>query len=161
MKQKNFFFEKKKSKWPTQKNWVFQPPPKAEQLSPKFHKLVLGWVGLIDAKDIHFAQPIWSSGCPTAWFVKFWRKLLSFWGWLKNSVFLSRPFWNFFAKKKKFFCFIPIKISQHWDSKAFWKYWWLHWFPENFWCAYTFATQCTFIGSDHTELCRHVYYFLV
>ena len=25
-------------------------------------------------------------------FVKFWRKLLSFCGWLKNSFFLSRPF---------------------------------------------------------------------
>ena len=35
--------------------------------------------------------------------VKFWRKLLSFWGWLKNSVFLSRPFWIFFFKKKKIF----------------------------------------------------------
>ena len=39
--KKNFFFEKKNSKWPTQKNWVFQLPPKAEQLSPKFHRLVL------------------------------------------------------------------------------------------------------------------------
>ena len=28
--------------------------------------------------------------------VKFWWKLLSFWWWLKNSVFLSRPFWIFF-----------------------------------------------------------------
>ena len=35
-------------------------PPKAEQFSPKFHKLVLG---LVDAKGIHFAQPIWLSGC--------------------------------------------------------------------------------------------------
>ena len=132
MKQKN-------SKWPTQKNWVFQPPPKAEQFSPKFHKLVLGWIGSIDAKGIHFTQPIGASGClteaqftpknlslhRTAWqphrlskmdalrinwsyspkdqFVKFWQKLLSFWWWLKNSVFLSRPFWNFFLK---FFYFV-------------------------------------------------------
>ena len=74
--------------------------------------------------------------------MKFWWQLLSFWRWLKNSVFLSRPFWNFFAKKI-FFCFIPIKISQHLkDSKDFSKFWWLPWFPENFWCAYTFATQC-------------------
>ena len=28
----------------------------------------------------------------------FWRKLLSFWWWLKNSVFLSRPFWKFCCK---------------------------------------------------------------
>ena len=66
MKQKKIFFLKKKnSKWPTQKNWVFQLPPKAEQLSPKFHRLVLGLVGLIDAKGINVTQPIWLSGCPT------------------------------------------------------------------------------------------------
>ena len=58
-------FEKKNSKWPTQKNWVFQPPPKAEQFSPKFHRLVLGLVGLIDAKGINVTQPILPSGCPT------------------------------------------------------------------------------------------------
>ena len=28
--------------------------------------------------------------------MKFWRKLLSFWWWLKNSVFLSLPFWIIF-----------------------------------------------------------------
>ena len=61
MKQKTFFFKKKNSKWPTQK----KPPPKAEQFSPKYHKLVLGWEGSIDIKGIHFAQPIWSSGCST------------------------------------------------------------------------------------------------
>ena len=37
--KKNFFFVKKDSKWPTQKN-------------------------LLDVKGIHFAQPICSSGCP-------------------------------------------------------------------------------------------------
>ena len=63
--KKKIFFAKKISKWPTQKNWVFQPPPKAEQFSPKFHKLVFGWVGSIDTKGIHFAKPKWSSGCPT------------------------------------------------------------------------------------------------
>jgi hypothetical protein len=121
-------------------------------LSAKFYKLVLGWVGSIDAKGTHFAQPRLSSGCPmeaqftaknaflvffavncfcrTAWrlyglskmnalcinwsyspkdqFLKFWRKLLSFWGWLKNSVFLSRPFWTFYFTKLFFFCLIPI-----------------------------------------------------
>ena len=54
----NRFEAKKKSKLPTRKNRVFQLPPKAEQLSPKFHGLVLGLVGLIDAKGIDFAQPI-------------------------------------------------------------------------------------------------------
>ena len=39
-------------------NSVFQISPKAEQFSPKFHGLVLGLVGLIDAKGIDFAQPI-------------------------------------------------------------------------------------------------------
>ena len=46
------------------KKWVFQPPPEAGQFLPKFHKLVPRWVGSIDAKGIHFAQPIWLSGCP-------------------------------------------------------------------------------------------------
>ena len=41
------------------KNRVFQPPQKAEQLPQKFHGLVLGLVGLIDAKGIDVAQPIW------------------------------------------------------------------------------------------------------
>ena len=64
--KKNFFFEKKNSKWPTQKNWVFQPPPKAEQLSPKFHRLVLGLVELIDAKGINVTQSMW----PWGWLTK-------------------------------------------------------------------------------------------
>jgi hypothetical protein len=53
----------------TQKNWVFQPPPKTEQFSRKFHKLVLGWVGSIDGKGIDFAQTILLSGCPTCAFL--------------------------------------------------------------------------------------------
>ena len=51
--KKKYFFEKKNPKWPTQKICVFQLPPKAEQLSPKFHGLVLGLVGLFDAKGIN------------------------------------------------------------------------------------------------------------
>ena len=58
MKQKIFF--EKKSKCQTEKNGVFQQPPKAEQLSQKFHKLVLGLVELIDTKGISVAQLIWS-----------------------------------------------------------------------------------------------------
>ena len=63
--KKNFFLNFFFAKWPTQKNWVFQPPPKAEQLSPKFHRLVLGLVGLNDAKSINVAQRIWPWGCLT------------------------------------------------------------------------------------------------
>jgi hypothetical protein len=40
-----------------------QLPPKAEQFLPKFHRLVIGLVGLIDAKGINVTQPIWPSGC--------------------------------------------------------------------------------------------------
>ena len=40
IQKKCFFLEKKNLKWPTQKNWVFQLPPKVEQLLPKFHRLV-------------------------------------------------------------------------------------------------------------------------
>ena len=36
------------------KNWVFQPPPKAEQFPPKFHGLVLGLVGLKCPHKINF-----------------------------------------------------------------------------------------------------------
>ena len=28
------------------------------------------------------------------------------------------------------------------NCSAFWGGWWLVWFPEIFWCAYTFSTQC-------------------
>ena len=59
------FFLKKNSKWPTQKKLSFSTSPKAEQFPPKFHELVLGLVGLLDAKGINMIQPIWPSGCPT------------------------------------------------------------------------------------------------
>ena len=39
MKQKNFFFEKQNSKWPTQKNWVFQN----HQFSIFFFKNFMDW----------------------------------------------------------------------------------------------------------------------
>ena len=42
----------------------WKPPPKAEQFLPKFHRLVLGWVELIDAKGIDVTQSTWSWGCP-------------------------------------------------------------------------------------------------
>ena len=40
------------------KKLSFSTSPKAEQIPPKFHGLVLGLVGLIDAKGIDLAQPI-------------------------------------------------------------------------------------------------------
>ena len=42
------------------KKLSFSTSPKAEQFPPKFHELVLWLVGLIDAKGIDLAQPIWS-----------------------------------------------------------------------------------------------------
>ena len=57
--------EAKKFKMADSKKLSFSTSPKAEQFPPKFHGLVLGLVGLIDAKGIVLAQPIWSSGCPT------------------------------------------------------------------------------------------------
>ena len=63
--KKKFFFRNKKIKMADSKKLSFPTSPKAQQFPPKFHGLVLGLVGLIDAKGIHFAQPMWSSGCPT------------------------------------------------------------------------------------------------
>ena len=40
------------------KKLSFSTSPKAKQFLPKIHGLVLGLVGLIDAKGIHVAQPI-------------------------------------------------------------------------------------------------------
>ena len=40
------------------KKLSFSTSPKGEQFPPKFHGLVLGLVGLIDAKGIDVAQPI-------------------------------------------------------------------------------------------------------
>ena len=65
MMQKNFVFFEKNFKMADSKKLIFSTSPKAEQFLPKFHGLVLGLVGLIDAKDIDCAQPIWSRGCPT------------------------------------------------------------------------------------------------
>ncbi len=59
MKQKKIFFEEKNSKWPIFQNGRFSKLPILEIFSRKFHRLVLGLVGLIDAKGIDVAQPIW------------------------------------------------------------------------------------------------------
>ena len=50
----------KKFKMADSKKLSFSTSPKAEQFPPKFHGLVLGLVGLIDAKGIDLAQLIWS-----------------------------------------------------------------------------------------------------
>ena len=47
------------------KKLSFSTSPEAEQFPQKFHGLVLGVVGLIDAISINVTQPIWPSGCPT------------------------------------------------------------------------------------------------
>ena len=49
-------WEKRKSKWPTQKNNVFQNC-QFSIFFVKFHGLVLGLVELIAGKDIDVAQP--------------------------------------------------------------------------------------------------------
>ena len=60
MKQKKIKKKiKKKFKMADSKKLSFSTSPKAEQFPPKFHGLVLGLVGLIDAKGNDVAQPIW------------------------------------------------------------------------------------------------------
>ena len=58
--KKKFFFEEKNSKWPIFQNRRFSKSPILEIFSRKFHRSVLGLVGLIDAKPINVAQPMWS-----------------------------------------------------------------------------------------------------
>ena len=51
--------KQKKIKMADSKKLSFSTSSKAEQFMPKFHGLVLGLVGLIDAKGIDVAQRIW------------------------------------------------------------------------------------------------------
>ena len=61
MKQKeNIFFGKK-----NQNGQLKKPPPKAEKCLTNFNRLVLGLVGLIEAKGINVTQAIWLSGYGT------------------------------------------------------------------------------------------------
>ena len=51
-------------------------------------------------------------------------------GVVEKLSFFESAILNFFFRKKKNFCFIPMKISPHLqDSKDFSKFWWLLWFP--------------------------------
>ena len=59
MKQKKYFFEEKNSKLLIFQNGHFSKWPILEIFLQKFHRLVLGFIGLIDAKGIDVAQPIW------------------------------------------------------------------------------------------------------
>ena len=58
-------WSKKKSKWTIFQNGRFSKSSILEIFLQKFHRLVLGIVGLIDAKAINVAQPIWLWGCLT------------------------------------------------------------------------------------------------
>ena len=58
--KKNFFLKKKNSKWMIFQKGRFSKSPILEKKIPKFHRLVLGSVGLIDAKVIDVGQAIWS-----------------------------------------------------------------------------------------------------
>ena len=102
--KKNFKLadSKKNSKLADSKKQSFSKPPILNIFLQKFQKLVLG---LIDAKGINFAQPIWSSGCQSEgeFTAENTKNAV-----LKNAVLLSRPFWNFF------FCF--MKICRNFDD---------------------------------------------
>ena len=65
MKQKIFFFRKKKFKMADSKKAHFSKSPILKIFSRKFLRFVLGLVGLNDAKGIHFAQPVWPWDCLT------------------------------------------------------------------------------------------------
>ena len=60
----------------------------------KINLLHIGWL----LSKTNSLRINWSYS-PEDHFLKFWRKLLYFWWWLKNSVFLSRPFWKIFVEK--------------------------------------------------------------
>ena len=59
-----FFFSKKKFKMADSKKAHFSKSPILKNFLRKFQRLVLGIVGLIDAKAINVALPKWSQGCP-------------------------------------------------------------------------------------------------
>ena len=88
--------KKKNPKWPTQKNWVFQ----SRQFSKKFCDVMplcqtVSWpyrLSHINALRYSYQFILLTQGLIPEIFAKDW-ELREF----KNSVFLSRPFWIFFA----------------------------------------------------------------
>ena len=64
-KKQTFFFLKKKIQNGRLKKNHFPAPPILNNFSQKFHGLVFWLVGLIDAKGIGVAQPLWLWSCPT------------------------------------------------------------------------------------------------
>ena len=117
----------------------FSKSPILKIFSRKFLRLVLGLVGLNDAKGIDVAQRIWPWGCPTkaqkqpkstenAFFGCFWAFVRQPHGhihWATSMPFASfnpKAILIFFSKKKN--CFIPMKTSQSLlvskDGSKFW-----------------------------------------
>ena len=158
------------------KNGHFSKSPILKIFSRKLLRLVLGFVGLNDAKCMYVAQCIWLWGCPTkaqkkpkstenAFFGCFWafvgqphghihwatsmpfasfnptnprtnlrnfrEKILRI-GDFEKWAFFESAILNFFFRKKKKICFIPMKISPNlygrMDGSKFWCF---PWFPEN------------------------------
>ena len=111
-KKKNQNGRLRKFKMAASKKPRFPAPPILNIFSWNFYGLVLGLVELIDAKGIEMSQLIWSWGCPTnslktqkTHFLSVFELMKKYWEltvW-QNEVFLSRPFWIFFSKKKRFF----------------------------------------------------------
>ena len=119
--KKNFFFGKKNSKWPTQKKCHFSKSPILKIFLPKFHRFVLGLVGLNDAKGIngcfwaYVGQPHdhirkarsmpFASCNPTNPMTNLWNfheKILRI-GDFEKWPFLKNGHFGFFFKKKNFF----------------------------------------------------------
>ena len=63
--QKKYFWKKNSKMADLKKTEFFNYPQKLSNCRQNFYRLVLGLVGLIDAKGIDVAQPIWSWGCLT------------------------------------------------------------------------------------------------
>ena len=59
MKQNFFYFCEKKFKMADSKQLRFSKSPILNIFPQKFYRLVIGLIGLIDAKDIDVAQRIW------------------------------------------------------------------------------------------------------
>ena len=71
----------------------FNHKPKAEQLLPKFYKLILDWVGSIDTKGIHFVQCKARAGIFIEFFFRYhWTAVLEL---FLYSLILKIWYWTF------------------------------------------------------------------